>query len=141
MKKIINPTKAQQQAWLRENGCDSKVQLSNVHLLSVAKQSLSSGIMPNLKGNTFAKFDADTPISDSIDGVVTSDTRKVDWTNPKKNNEPTPLFFTDVTIDKKHKGSAAMSFDVYAKELPKQKTTIDLRTYKTSTGEIRASVN
>ena len=141
MKKVKNPTKAQQQAWLRENGCTTTAQLSNVHLLSVAKNTLESGIMPNLKGASFAKFDADTPIENSIDGVVTSDTRKVDWLNEKKNNEPTPLFFADVTINKKHKGSAAMSFDVYAKELPKQKSTIDLRTYKTNAGEIRASVN
>jgi hypothetical protein len=139
-----NPTKAQQEAWLRKHGCKSDEQLSDVNLLSVAFKALKEGITDkaiNLAGNAFAKFDADTPISDSVDGVVTSDTRQIHWNNPKKNNEYTPLYFCDVTIGTSHKGSAAMSFDVYAKEQPKQKSTLALRTYKTDAGEIRASVN
>ena len=144
MQKIAKPTKAQAQAWLKDHGCTTTAQLADEHLLNFAKLALVNGLDDediNLKWNSFPKFDASTPITDAIDSLVTTPTRKVDWQDPQKNNAVTPLFFNDISINDEHKGSCAMSFEKYSKEMPKEGSVLSVRTYKTKTGEIRASVN
>lgn len=116
--------------------------LKNEALLKMATYCLDNNIEPsevNTKGNSFAQFPADTPIVTDGKFDVTSDTRFVEWYNPK--GEIQPLFFNDGTLDSEYEGSCAMSADVYARELPEEGSTLSVRTYKSKTGEIRASVN
>ncbi len=116
--------------------------LKNEALLKMAQYAIDNDIDPsdvNTKGNSFAQFPANTPIV--TDGVfdVTSDARQVDWHTAK--GDYNPLFFVDGTLETEFDGSCAMSADVYARELPEEGSTLSVRTYKSKTGEIRASVN
>ena len=116
--------------------------LTNDALLKMAQYCIDNNIDPsdvNTKGNSFAKFPDDTPIVTDGEFDVTSDVRQVDWHN--ESGGYNPLFFSDGNLLGEYAGSCAMSADVYARELPEEGSTLSVRTYKSKTGEIRASVN
>jgi hypothetical protein len=116
--------------------------LKNDALLKMAQYCVDNNIDKedvNTKGNTFVQFPSDTPIVTDGTFVCTGEARSIDWHNDK--GAYNPLFFIDGQLDGEYDGATAMSADVFAKELPEEASTLTVRTYKTKTGEIRATVN